>query len=48
MMEALGLGKLEEDKIIAQLLARIFHLLQTVRCSIGLNGSDPEQMKDRG
>ena len=30
------------------LLAGIFHLLQTVRCSTGLNGSDPEQMKDKG
>ena len=30
------------------LLAGIFHLLQTARCSIGLNGSDPEQIEDRG
>ena len=30
------------------LLARIFHLLWTVRYSTGLNGSDPEQMKDKG
>ena len=30
------------------LLAGIFHLLQTTRCSIGLNGSDPEQIEDRG
>ena len=29
-------------------LAGIFHLLWIVRCSTGLNGSDPEQMKDRG
>ena len=30
------------------LLARIFHLLRTARCSTGLNGSDPEQIEDRG
>ena len=30
------------------LLARIFHLLQIVRCSTSLNGSNPEQMKDKG
>ena len=30
------------------LLAGIFHLLRTARCSTGLNGSYLEQMKDRG
>ena len=30
------------------LLTRIFHLLWTTRCSNGLNGSDPEQIEDRG
>ena len=30
------------------LLAGIFHLLRTARCSTGLNGSDPEQMEDIG
>ena len=30
------------------LLVGIFHLLQTTRCSTGLNGSDPEQIEDRG
>ena len=30
------------------LLAGIFHLLRTTRCSTGLNGSNPEQIEDRG
>ena len=30
------------------LLAGIFHFLQTARCSTGLNGSDPEQIEGRG
>ena len=30
------------------LLAGIFHLLWTARCSAGLNGSDLEQIEDRG
>ena len=30
----------------ADSLAGIFHLLRTVRCSTGLNGSDPEQMNN--
>ena len=35
-------------QVTLQLLARIFHLLQTTRCSTGLNGSDSEQMNDKG
>ena len=30
------------------LLAAIFHLLRIARCSTGLNGSDPEQIEDKG
>ena len=30
------------------LLAGIFHLLRTTRCSTGLNGSNLEQIEDRG
>ena len=30
------------------LLAGIFHLIWIVKCSTGLNGSDPKQMKDKG
>ena len=37
-------GATEECK----LLARIFHLLWTARCSTGLNGLDPEQIDPRG
>ena len=36
------------EDFIVTVLAGIFHLLRTVRCSTGLNGSDPKQMKDRG
>ena len=40
--------KNEELKAHVVLLTGIFHLLQIVRCSTGLNGSDPKKMKDRG
>ena len=45
-----SLDKLKGKMIAAPILmlARIFHLLQTTRCSTGLNGSDPEQIEDIG
>ena len=35
-------------EFLFMLLAGIFHLLSTARCSTGLNGSDPEQIDHRG
>ena len=34
--------------ILLYLLVGIFHLLQKLRCSTGLNGSNPEQMNNKG
>ena len=37
------MGKMHKSKESPDLLAGIFHLLRTVRCSTGLNGSNPEK-----
>ena len=38
----------DDEPSTKRMLDRIFHLLWTIRCSTALNGSNPEQMKDRG